>query len=69
MYLKQGPGRNKIVCLTEKGETFASEKVCPLFEIENKIFDEWSLEEQDEYLRLTQKYRDLLKKHLTDLAP
>lgn len=69
VYLKQGPGRNKIVCLTEKGKTFASEKVCPLFEIENKIFDEWSLEEQDEYLRLTQKYRDLLKKHLTDFAP
>ena len=28
------------------------------------IWQEWTPEEQREYLRLTEKYRDALKKHL-----
>lgn len=67
VYLKQGKGRNTIVCLTEKGEKYASEKIKPLFEIENKIWQEWTPEEQREYLRLTEKYRDALKKHLENM--
>ena len=62
--LEQGKGRNTIVCLTEKGEKYALEKICPLFEIENKIWNEWTADEQQEYLTLTQKYRDALKKYL-----
>ena len=64
VYLKQGQGRNTIVCLTEKGKQFASEKILPLFEIENRIWEEWTEEEQEQYLLLTQKYRDALKKYL-----
>ena len=63
VYLEQGKGRNTIVCLTEKGKRYAVEKIHPLFEIENKIWNEWTEEEQQEYLRLTQKYRDALKKY------
>ncbi len=67
VYLEQGKGRNTIVCLTEKGEQYALEKIYPLFEIENKIWNEWTIEEQQEYLRLTQKYRDSLKKYLKSM--
>ena len=63
VYLKQGKGKNTIVCLTQKGEKYASEKIKPLLEIENMIWQEWTPEEQREYLRLTEKYRDALKKH------
>lgn len=66
VYLEQGNGRNTIVCLTEKGKHFAQEKIYPLYEIENRIWSEWTDEEQQQYLMLTQKYRDALKKYLAD---
>lgn len=63
-YLKQGEGRNTLVCLTEKGRDFSAEKVRPLFQIENKIWNEWTVDEQERYLLFTQKYRDSFKKYL-----
>ena len=65
--MKQGKGRNTIVCLTEKGEQFASKAIYPLFEIENKIWNAWTEKEQEQYLCLTMKYRDALKKYLADI--
>ena len=62
--MEQGKGRNTILCLTEKGKKFSSEKINPLHEIENRIWNEWTAEEQQQYLILTKKYRDGLKKHL-----
>lgn len=53
VYLKQG-----------KGKQFASEKIRPLYEAENNIWNEWTPEEQKQYLALTKKDRDGLKKHL-----
>lgn len=62
--LEQGKGRNTIVCLTGEGKAFARQKIYPLFEIENKIWEDWTEEEQQQYLLLTQKYRDGLKKYM-----
>lgn len=62
--LEQGKGRNTIVCLTEEGKNYARRKIYPLFEIENKIWADWTEEEQQQYLLLTQKYRDGLKKYM-----
>ncbi len=62
--IEPGKGRNTIVSLTEKGEKFASEKIYPLFEIENKIWSEWTEEEQQQYIALTKKYRDALKRYM-----
>lgn len=64
VYLKQGQGRNTIVCLTETGKQFSAEKIIPILEMENKIWNEWTTEEQKQYLELTQKYRDALKKYV-----
>ena len=63
-YLKQGEGRNTLVCLTEKGRDFSAQKVRPLFQIENKIWSEWTVDEHERYLLFTQKYRDSFKKYL-----
>lgn len=67
VYLEQGKGRNTILCLTEKGEKFSSEKIGSLHEIENKIWNELTVEEQQQYLTLTKKYRDGLKKYMETL--
>lgn len=67
VYLEQGPGRNTIVCLTKKGRAFSEEHVYPLFEAENKIWNEWTDEERKQYLTLTQKYRDALKKYTREI--
>lgn len=60
---------NILYVICEKGKMFSSAKIFPLFEIENKIWDEWTAEEQQQYLMLTQKYRDGLKKHMKLLSP
>lgn len=64
VYLKQGTGRNTVICLTEKGKLFLERNIVPIFEIENKIWNEWTAKEQRQYLMLTQKYRDTLKECL-----
>ena len=64
VYLEPGQGRNTVVCLTEQGEAYAQKTIQPLFEIENRIWNDWTEEEQEEYLRLTRKYRDGLKTYL-----
>lgn len=64
LYLASGKGKNTIVCLTEKGKKFAAEKIYPVYEAENNIWNEWTGEEQQQYSALTQKYRDGLKKYL-----
>ena len=43
------------------------EAIVYLHEMENKIWNEWTAEEQQQYLTLTKKYRDGLKKYLKDI--
>lgn len=62
--IEQGTGKNTIISFTEKGLKFAKEKVYVLFEIEDKLFDEWTIEEREMYVRLTQKFRDSLKREI-----
>ena len=65
-YLEQGEGRNTMVCLTEKGKDFTSEKILPLFQIEDKIWGAWTVEEQEKYILFSHTYRDSLKKYLRE---
>lgn len=64
VYLKQGQGRNTIVCLTDTGKTVADQKARPIMKIENEIFNEWTEEESRLYQELTERYRDSLKEKL-----
>ncbi len=66
--LEKGNGRNTIVCLTEQGIEFAKDKIEPLYQIENDIFDEWDPKDVEAYLNLTAKYRDALKMKLDHLV-
>lgn len=63
-YLKQGEGRNTTVRLTEKGRDFSNEKILPLFQIEDKIWGAWTIDEQEKYILFSKTYRDLLKRYL-----
>lgn len=64
VYLKQGHGLNTIVCLTEKGKEFSSERIYPILEIEKNIWNEWTAEEQQQYLMFTRQYHDALEKYI-----
>lgn len=66
VYLEQREGRNTMVCLTEKGKDFSTEKILPLFQIEDKIWGAWTVNEQEKYIQFSQTYRDLLKKYLRE---
>ncbi len=65
-YLKPVDGKNTMVCLTEKGIAFATEKIMPLYEIENKIWNEWTSEEQEQYLAFAVKFKNSFKKYLRE---
>jgi hypothetical protein len=65
--LLQGQGRNTIVSLTEKGKEFSSPKIHALQEIENKIWSEWSIDERQQYLTLTEKYCSSLRKYMKEI--
>ncbi len=65
--LQAGKGRNTIVSLTKQGEEFAAVRIYPLFDMEKKIWNEWTKEEQEQYLHLTAKYRDGLKKYIQEI--
>lgn len=67
VYLEQGKGRNTVVCLTDEGICFAREKIESIYRVENEIFAEWSDDEVETYLKLTERYRDALKEKLEKL--
>lgn len=64
IYLEPGQGKNTLVCLTEKGKSFSKEKAYPIITLENEIFASWTENERYEYLRLTEKYLNDMKKRM-----
>ncbi len=64
VYMERGKDRKTTVYLTEQGKLFAHEKMEPIYQIEDTIFDEWTEEESSLYISLTAQYRDALKQKL-----
>ena len=60
--LMKGNGHDKHIYLTSKGEKFVKEKIIPIVEMENDIFNEMPPEDREEILRLTEEYVRLMKK-------
>lgn len=56
IYLEQGKGRDKYICLTEKGEALAAKSAWPLIRTEDGAFSMLTEEEQRQFLFLTEKY-------------
>lgn len=65
--LQRGKGRNMHLHLTEAGKVFVHEKIETLMEIENSVFEEMTLAENKELLRLSQKYNDIFKDKIANL--
>lgn len=61
LYLEKS-GRDKHICLTEKGRQFVEQKIRPVVDMENGAFLEMEPEERAEFIRLSQKYVDLFGK-------
>ncbi|MBE6112025.1 MAG: MarR family transcriptional regulator [Peptococcaceae bacterium] len=60
-------GRKKQLTLTEKGKSLVSHTVEKAILIENQIFDGWSKEEQETFVRLNQRYLNELKSKISEL--
>ena len=60
-------GRKKQLTLTGKGKSLVSLTVEKAILIENQIFDGWSKEEQEVFVRLNQRYLNELKSRISKL--
>ena len=67
LYLKQGRGRDKHIFLTEAGKQFVQTHIVPVVQKENDAFMNLAPEEQNELLRLVQKYIKSLKEKLNEI--
>lgn len=60
-------GRNTRVILTEAGNNKAEATVCRLVEMENRIYESWSPEEQSMLIQLNRDYADKLSAMVKEL--
>lgn len=65
--LSPGRGRDMHLWLTDVGRQVAKERVAPVIQIENSVFQELAPEEREELLRLMGRYRDSLREKLGQL--
>lgn len=67
VYLRSAEKKKKSVHLTEKGKSLVSTTVLRLMEMENAVFDSWTAEERQSYLRLNQKYLTQFRETIKEL--
>lgn len=67
VYLEKHSGKEKMVCLTEKGQSYANQTAAKLLESEYHAFRGWSEEEIGTYLRLIEKHSLSLRKQIEAL--
>lgn len=65
--LKHGKGRQMHIFLTDAGMNLAKERIFPVIEIENKVFDSMPEEESRELLRLSRKYIEMLEENAKEI--
>ena len=65
--IQAGKGRNTIVTLTESGRNVMIKTAGQLVELEKSVLKSWSDEEQDLYLKLSQKFYNGLKERVERL--
>lgn len=56
VYLRAVDGKAKEVCLTEAGKVFAEKTARQVIQMENDILEDWTTEELEFYLKLTERY-------------
>lgn len=64
--LRKGKRRDMHLYLTEAGHALVKEKILPVFELENSVFQEFSKEECQQLIQLTKKYVMLCRKKIKE---
>lgn len=67
LFLEAGPGRGKLLRLTQRGKQVMKTRVMPIAELEQSIFSSWSEENRQTFLRLNQNYLDALREGVKTL--
>ena len=67
LYLQPGKGRNTCVFFTEKGGELARNTVYKLVEMENRIYESWTEEERQMFLRLNRDFADKLTRMVKEI--
>ena len=68
LHLEAVDGKQKRICLTEKGLSLAEKTARLELDLEASVLEGWSDAEQDIYLRLTKRYLDDLRRGVKDLC-
>ena len=67
VYLAPDGGKNKTVCLTDKGKELAGRTALRILEAENTIFASWPAKDREKYLALTEKFLAQLREKARDI--
>ncbi len=67
VYLTPDGGKNKTVCLTDKGKELAGRTALRILEAENAIFASWPAKDLEKYLALTEKFLAQLREKARDI--
>ena len=67
LYLIPGEGRNTMVFLTEKGRKLMEDTVYKVIQIENTIYDTWTSEEQELFMKLNCDFAEKLREKINKL--
>lgn len=67
LYVTPGTGRNTQVFLTEKGKWLMEKTVYRMIEIENEIYNAWTPQEQELFMRLNRDFAEKLKEKVKKL--
>ena len=62
-----GVGRELKIYLTAKGEALVREKILPIEQVENKVFEEMTEKEHQEILRLVEEYLTSFRSKIENL--
>lgn len=65
---KSGSGREIKIHLTPDGEKLVNEKILPIEQAESAVFDEMTVEEKKEIIRLVSKYLELFREKVRNIT-
>lgn len=67
IYLEHYNGKSKRICFTEEGKIYADQTVSRIFQAECSVFNEWTDEEVDLYLKFIQRYNASFRNEINKL--
>lgn len=69
VYLETMAGRGKQLCLTPEGRALADRTAMRIIGMENQVFAGWQPAEVQQYLALTERFLEDLRRQAADLVP